>query len=107
MALQTLSFPLRLTRTGAFATVEQGSDQHVAELLSQAVLTRPGERHLIPTYGIDDPAFVGWERLKLVLHVADYGPDVVIEDVSKVYDNSGTERVTMSWRRPESWEVSR
>jgi len=105
--VQTLSFPFRLTRTGAFATVEQGSDDHVTELIAAAVLTRPGERHLVPTFGIDDPAFVGWERLKLVLHLADFGPEVVIEDVTKSSDDHGVERVTMSWRRPESWEVRR
>lgn len=104
--MQTLSFPIRLTRTGTFATVEQGSDDHVEELIATAILTRPGERHLVPQFGINDPAFVGWERLKLQLHLNDYGPSVVVEDVSIERSNTGTERVTMSWRRPESWEMA-
>jgi hypothetical protein len=102
--IQTLSFPIRLTRTGSFATVEQNSDAHVDELLATAILTRPGERHLMPNFGIDDPAFVGWERIKLALHVADFGPNVMIDDVSIEQNSTGTERVVMSWRRPESWE---
>lgn len=55
--MQILSFPMRIQANGRLATVEQNSDDHLAEELAIICLSRPGERELVPEFGIDDPAF--------------------------------------------------
>lgn len=92
-----LSFPPRLTVTGAFATVEQDSDAQISELLAQAMTTNLGERAQVPTYGVADPAFRGFELGALQRHVSDYGPKVDIQAASTMPDAEGTEQVSISW----------
>lgn len=76
-----LSFPFRLLPNGQAATVEQGSEAGDRESIAQLVLTRPGERPLVPGLGITDPAFAGFEPTELTAAVALYGPHVEIADV--------------------------
>lgn len=57
MAVQLLSFPFRLLPNGRLATVEQDSEAQVSEALAQVVLTRPGERDLVPDFGVNDPTY--------------------------------------------------
>jgi hypothetical protein len=76
-----LSFPFGFQPNGAVATVEQGSDEHNGQLLAALVMTRVGERHLVPGFGIVDPTFVGLDVAALEAATALYGPDVQISDV--------------------------
>ena len=59
MVAQLISFPMRLQSNGRIALVEQDSEDHIGEELAILVLSRPGERDLVPTFGIEDPAFEG------------------------------------------------
>ncbi len=81
MATPLISYPFRLSRAGSVVTVPEGSDEQLAEELAVAVLTEQGERELVPTFGIADPAFVGFELDALRLHVELFGPPVDLEDV--------------------------
>lgn len=77
-----LSFPFRLLPNGRAATVEQGSADADRESIAQLVLTRIGERPLLPGFGMPDPAFAGFEPTELTAVVAMFGPTVDIVDVA-------------------------
>ncbi|ALY10298.1 baseplate wedge protein [Arthrobacter phage JKerns] len=64
MADGVLSFPFRLTTTGAIATVAYGSDAFVDEAIAKLALTNIGERPMAPDYGVPDPTFAA-------LHIGD------------------------------------
>lgn len=73
-----ISHPFRLTPSGAVATVPQESDQYRAEQLAMIVLTRPGERPLVPDLGLADPVFVGFDGSTLQQQADAFGPSVTI-----------------------------
>lgn len=97
--MRLLSFPFRLDLTGAIASVEQGSDVWVEECIAEAMLTRPGERIQVPAFGVNDPAFVGFQVGSLQRHLIDFGPPVTITEVKTEPAREGQEQVTVSWRR--------
>lgn len=101
MAVRVISFPFRLDASGSIATVEQDSDADVEELLAIAALTVPGERILAPTFGINDPAFVGFQLGALQRHVNDFGPDVELTTVAVDRLSEGSEQVSIQWHRRE------
>lgn len=99
MPARVLSFPFRLDPSGMAATVEHGSDTEIDELLAVAALTTPGERIQVPTFGVDDPAFVGFEVGNLQRHVIDFGPPVTITGVEVARRGDGREEVSITWTR--------
>jgi hypothetical protein len=80
-----LSYPFRLTAAGSVQTVEEGSDEQLAQELAVAVLTRQGERTLVPAFGVADPVFDGFEPDALRLHVELFGPPVELDAVDVRY----------------------
>lgn len=94
-----MSFPFRLDPGGTVVTVEQGTDTYIDEQLAVAMLTAPGERILVPTFGCNDPAFSGFEMGNLMRHVADFGPDVTIAEVGHRRHTDDTESLTITWNR--------
>lgn len=98
-------FPFRLGPGGSVAVVEQDSDRDVENGIAVATLTRPGERPLVPTFGIADPAFVGWEAPALARHLLDFGPavDVLSATVARRGGDirGDREEVSVSWQRQE------
>ena len=102
---QVWDYPFGLGPGGSVATVEQDSDRDIENLLAVACLTRPGERHQCPTFGIADPAFIGWEQPALERHVLDFGPNVNVSSVvvERTSDIRGDrERVSISWDRRQA-----
>lgn len=73
--MQTLSFPFRVDPGGHVATVTQGSDEHTAELVAHLLLTRKGERVLVPDFGITDPVFRDLDAAELQVTVETFGPE--------------------------------
>lgn len=102
MAARLISFPFRIGGTGTIATVDQDSDPYVEERIALALLTRPGERIQVPTFGTADPAFAGFEAGALRRHLVDFGPAVLLRSVEIDYDIAGNERVVVDWERPET-----
>lgn len=101
-----ISFPVRLDGTGSFATVEQDSDADVDQQIALAMLTRPGERIQAPTFGVADPAFVGFQLGLLQRHLSDFGPQVDVTNLSLRRVAEGREEVTVTWqRRDQTREV--
>ena len=82
MATPLLSHPFRLAANGRVFTRDQSDDAYKAERLALLCTTEPGERVLVPGYGISDPAFAGFDENMLRTQVDLFGPYVVIESVS-------------------------
>lgn len=95
------SFPFRVGGDGSIATVEEGSDPAIEEAIAVAMLTRPGERITVPTFGAIDPAFVGVEAGALQRHLDDFGPNVVVTSVTSRQQAPHAEAVTVAWERLE------
>jgi hypothetical protein len=76
-----ISFPFRLAGTGSIASRDDGDENYLAEELAQLVQTHPGERELVPTYGLNDPAFATFDKAMLIAQVATFGPPVSIQRV--------------------------
>lgn len=72
MAL-VIAHPFRLAGSQV-AVVEDGSDAGVAQEIAVLVSTRPGERPLVPSYGVTDPAFDGLHVAEVNAGLALYGP---------------------------------
>lgn len=85
MTTPLIAYPFRVDPGGEIATVEAGSDEQLAQELAVAVLTRTGERSLVPGFGIADPAFIGLDEDALRLHIDLYGPPVDLERVDVAY----------------------
>lgn len=98
-----ISFPLRLDGSGAFASVEQGSDAEIEEQIAIGMLTRPGERITVPTFGVNDPAFNTFLPGALTRQCQDFGPDVTIKTVSINKLTEGREQVVVNWERRDGF----
>lgn len=85
---QMISFPFRKNQNGRIATVEQDSDAHHAEELAVLALSRPGERDLVPDFGIDDPAYETIHQAEVEAQIELFEVPVVITrmDVETVDD---------------------
>lgn len=108
---RVLSFPFRLASDSGIATVEQGSDPEIDEAIAVALLVEPGERTLVPTFGVADPAFAGFELGALQRHLNDFGPPVDVQalDVRLLDDptDGDREEVTVVWNRRDGNTVVR
>ncbi len=90
-----ITYPFRIASGGSVATNLDGSDAVFAGELAVAVLTRQGEREQVPTFGVADPAFVGFDEAALRLHVQIFGPPVRIEQVETRFVDDTTEDVVV------------
>jgi hypothetical protein len=95
VATPLIAYPFRVTPGGDVATVDEGSDEQLAQELAIAVLTRTGERTLAPTFGITDPTFVGIDEDALRLHVDLFGPPVDLEQVKVRFLTETTQDVVI------------
>jgi hypothetical protein len=94
-----ISFPFALDATGSIASVEQDSDAEVEQQLAVAMLTRPGERITVPTFGTADPSFAGFGIAAVQRHCLDFGPDVVVTAAETRLLDGDREYVTLQWAR--------
>lgn len=94
-------FPFRLAANGQVEVIEQDTDRDVENLIAVAVYTRPGERIQAPTFGVADPAFVGWEQAALQRHLLDFGPDVQVTTVDVQRTPDHREQVSVTWEHRE------
>jgi hypothetical protein len=99
VSARVLSFPFRVDPSGAAATVEHGSDVETEELIAVGVLTEPGERIQAPTFGVNDPAFNGFELGSLQRHLLDFGPAVTVTGAETARRGEDREELQITWRR--------
>jgi hypothetical protein len=82
--MNLISYPFRVDNTGVIATVEDG-EEYYAQELAVLIKTEPGERSLVPDYGIADPTFDNFSTTELLSKVGMFGPPVRIEKVSSEF----------------------
>jgi hypothetical protein len=70
-----------------------------------AMLTHPGERITVPTFGTADPAFAGFQLAALQRHCLDFGPDVVVTAADTKLLEGDREYVALRWERAGASEV--
>lgn len=86
--MDLISYPIRLTPSGAFATVEDGEDYY-AEELAMLIKTHPGERSSVPDYGINDPTFDKLGTVELLDKVNLFGPPIRVTEVTNEFVREG------------------
>lgn len=99
--MDLLSHPFRLEANGAVATVEDGTEEAAAEGIAVLVLTRRGERDLVPGFGMTDPTFDALSVAELNVGLAEYSPDVIVTDVAITYTTDRTERIELAFNLEE------
>lgn len=85
-----LSWPFRLGVDGAIVTVDQDDPQADAEQVAVLLLTRPGERDLVPGFGVPDPTFAALRPAEVNGAAAIFGPPVKITEARIVSDDGAT-----------------
>ncbi len=80
-----LAWPFRVRPNGRVATVEDDSDEAVAQQLALLMLIEPGERPLVPEYGVPDPTYdlAGADGTTITAAIAAFGPQVTVDDVTE------------------------
>jgi phage baseplate assembly protein W len=91
--MQIFSFPFRLQPNGRVATVEQGSDAGDVEAVAMLLLTRLGERPLVPSFGIPDPTFNTLDEHDVIAAVATFLPGVTVRSVTAAATTDRTQQV--------------
>lgn len=94
--MDLISYPFRLNNDGTVATTEDGDDYY-AEELAMLIKTTPGERALVPDYGITDPTFATFEAAELASQINIFGPPVRIEDIRSVAVRDGIYRLDIDY----------
>lgn len=93
--MDVIAHPFRVAVNGAIAKIEDGTDEASGQQIAVMVMTRPGERPLVPMFGVADPAFDTFDEAALKAQIDMFGPDVTIEDVQTAYPNDTSEDVTI------------
>lgn len=94
--MDVLSHPFRFERNGSAATVREGSVDANAEAVAIVVLTRKGERPMVPTFGVTDPVYRGLDVAEVNAVLSTFGPtDVTVAGVAVDYPTDTTERVIL------------
>ena len=96
MTVQLIAHPFRLGDDGRVLTHEQDSDAYLAERIALILGCRPGERALVPAFGVSDPAFDGLTLASIqnqmeIFEIPATITDVTHEDIS---DSTTSYRVT-------------
>lgn len=78
---ELLAYPFRITPGLRVDTVDGTTDEAVGQQLHVLILTSPGERPLVPAFGIPDPTFQGLKAEDIRAGVELFGPPVTIVDV--------------------------
>lgn len=101
MPTPLIAHPFRLSGDGSVQTHEQDTDAYLAERIALLVGTQPGERPLVPAFGINDPAFGGLSLTAVQNQVVIYGIPVTITRMEKYINNDGASTYRVTFERNE------
>ena len=100
--MRLLSYPFRLGSAGDVATVEDDTEDAAAEAAAVLILTRKGERTLVPDYGVTDPTYRVLNVAEVAVGLTDYGPDgVTLDGIDVTYPTNTLERVEVTLSLPQ------
>lgn len=91
-----ISYPFRLNPRGHVVTTPDGEDYY-AEELTMLIKTLPGERPLVPEYGVEDYTFQTVDAVELVDKVNLFGPPVKIEGVTSTNPKEGVMNINIKY----------
>lgn len=98
--MSTLKFPLTFDKNGSLATLEDGTDDFYAQLLSMAALTEPGTHPYTPTFGVLDPSFRTVNRGLFMIQASRFVPEVrVLEAEGEQNERTGVVNLRVKFRR--------
>lgn len=108
MATELIRFPFQIAPNGSVYTQDDGTDDYYASELSFLVSVRPGERIVVPLYGVDDPVFDDFPTQSLMDAVEAFGPPVEITnvDVLRSRNNPNKVQVTVQFQSAASGELT-
>lgn len=94
--MDLISYPFRLDKRGFVKTTEDGEDYY-GEELAMLIKTQPGERSLVPDYGIGDPSFSTFDRAELLSQISVFGPPITIESIDSSVVTDGVIRLNINY----------
>jgi hypothetical protein len=101
---ETIGFPFRITPKGEVSTVQQGSDAEVRQTIAVLILTRLGERYMVPQFGTPDPLMASIASGDIQVGLDSFGPTGV--EIKRVTARPSplsetTSLVSVEWHRRE------
>lgn len=102
MAAILISYPFRLASNGEVVIRPDSDDDYYAEELAGLVQTVPGERPLVPDYGIEDPTFNDWPEEELNAKIDMFGPPVDVEDLYIEFMQDGIADMVLQFQRRDA-----
>lgn len=82
--MKHLALPIRVTASGALATVDQDGAEDVAQSAALLLNTRPGERRSVPDYGLPDPLFGQLDISDVVERITTWEPRADLADAEQM-----------------------
>jgi hypothetical protein len=95
--VRLLAFPFRLSPSGHVVTHADGSDECYMAELADLMLTHPGERVMVPEYGVVDPTFGKFDIQELRIKVEMFGPPVSVDTLDTEWETSSKQRVRVGF----------
>lgn len=94
---ELIGFPFTITRNGSVVTREDGSVQGLTEYIAVLCLTQPGERELVPDFGLPDISFDGILQEELASKISMFGPDVSINNIKSSFPREGLQQIEIEY----------
>lgn len=104
MTVQLLAHPFRLGDDGGMKTHEQDSEPYLAERIALILGCRPGERPLVPTFGVSDPTFDGMELVAIQNQITIFEIPVTITGLDRDDTSYSTSTYQVTFERTEPQE---
>lgn len=105
MTVQLIAYPFRLADDGRVETHEQDSEAYIAERIALILACRPGERPLVPAFGIDDPTYGNITMSALQNQMLLFGLPVQIDDVTRFDVDEANTNFTVSFQINEEQDL--
>lgn len=87
--MNLISYPFRLKPNGSVASVDQNTPQADAEQVAMLLLTKKGERQLVPGFGISDVTLGMLDVNEVASAISVYYPGLNITGIRPVWVNDG------------------
>ena len=99
--MNTIKVPIRFKPNSyGMVTVEDGSDEFYATILSNAMRIEPRQLPLSTSFGVTDPSF-GRTSEQSVYSAAKFVPEITITSVSSKLDESGANTLAITFERKD------
>lgn len=98
--MSILKFPLEFDQNGSLVTLEDGTDELYAQLLSMAALTEPNTLPFSPSFGVFDPSFGVLNRGVFVIQASRFVPEIeILEAEGELNETTGSTALRVKFRR--------